>query len=228
MAFQSNASLIGKLPESIRGNTHGLGALSVPSSSLHPHEETMRLPLIPPAELSAEQKNLYDSMRKGIASNFNAFKVEREDGALMGPWNPWLHEPGIGKAIWDLTLAMTANAVLPDNVRQIAILVVGARYDAAYELYAHVAVAEKEGMSAERLSALVADLKPADLSKEENVAFDFSYALSRGGTLPEPLYRQAIATFGQHGTNELIYLVGLYALVSTTLNGFNVPVPERE
>lgn len=188
----------------------------------------MRLPLIPPNELTAEQKPLYDSMRKGIASNFNAFKVENEDGALMGPWNPWLHEPGIGKAIWDLTLAMTANAVLPDNVRQIAILVVGARFDAAYELYAHVAVAEKEGMSPERLAALVADLKPADLSKEENVAFDFSYALSRGGTLPEPLYRLAVTTFGQHGTNELIYLVGLYALVSTTLNGFNVPVPERE
>jgi hypothetical protein len=38
----------------------------------------------------------------------------------------------------------------------------------------------------------------------------------------------AVDTFGQHGTNELIYLVGLYGLVSTTLNGFNVPVPERE
>jgi hypothetical protein len=34
--------------------------------------------------------------------------------------------------------------------------------------------------------------------------------------------------FGQHGTNEMIYLVGLYSMVSTTLNGFNVPVPERE
>jgi len=171
----------------------------------------MRLPLIPPNELSPEQKDLYDNMRKGIASNFNAFQVEREDGALMGPWNPWLHEPAIGKAIWDLTLAMTANAVLKDNVRQIAILVVGARYNAAYELYAHVAVAEKEGMSAARLAALVAGLKPVDLSPEENVAFDFSYALSRGGTLPEPLYRLAVDTFGQHGTNELIYLVGLYA-----------------
>jgi aromatic ring hydroxylase len=42
-------------------------------------------------------------------------------------------------AIWDLTLAMTANASLPDNVRQIAILVVGARFDAAYEIYAHIA-----------------------------------------------------------------------------------------
>jgi 4-carboxymuconolactone decarboxylase len=188
----------------------------------------MRLPLIAPTDLTPEQRPLYDDMRKGIASNFNAFKVEREDGALMGPWNPWLHEPAIGKAIWDLTLAMTAQASLADNVRQIAILVVGARFDAAYELYAHIAVAEKEGMKAERLATLVADLKPVDLSPEESVAFDVAYKLVRGGVLPEPLYRLAVATFGQHGTNELIYLVGLYSLVSTTLNGFNVPVPERE
>jgi len=188
----------------------------------------MRLPLIAPADLTPEQKALYDDMRKGIASNFNAFKVLREDGALMGPWNPWLHEPGIGKAIWDLTLAMTANASLPDNIRQIVILVVGARFDAAYEIYAHIAVAEREGMKAERLASLVANVKPADLSADESIAFDFSYALVRGGTLPEPLYRLAVATFGQHSTNEMIYLVGLYSLVSTTLNGFNVPVPERE
>ena len=46
--------------------------------------------------------------------------------------------------------------------------------------------------------------------------------------MPEPLYSLSVKTFGQHGANELIYLVGLYSLVSTTLNGFNVPVPERE
>jgi 4-carboxymuconolactone decarboxylase len=120
----------------------------------------MRLPLISPAELTPAQKSLYDEMREGIKSNFNAFKVERKDGALMGPWNPWLHEPQIGKAIWDFTLAMTANASLPDNVRQIAILVVGAYFDAAYELYAHIAVAEKEAMKPERLATLVANLKP--------------------------------------------------------------------
>ena len=188
----------------------------------------MRLPLIPPAELNDLQKPLYDDMRDGISKNFNAFKVEREDGALMGPWNPWLHEPRIGKAIWDFTLAMTAEATLSDNVRQLVILVVGARYDAAYEIYAHIAVAEREGMSDERLATVMAGLKPVDLSPEETVAFDLAYALVRGGTLPEPIYRLAVKTFGQHGTNEMIYLVGLYSLVSTTLNGFNVPVPERE
>ncbi|MBV8973156.1 MAG: carboxymuconolactone decarboxylase family protein [Sphingomonadaceae bacterium] len=188
----------------------------------------MRLPLIPPSELSDEQKPLYDEMKKGIASNFNAFKVLADDGALMGPWNPWLHEPAIGKAIWDLTLAMTAKASLPDPIRQLVILVVGARYDAAYELYAHIAVAEKEGMSAHRLATITADLKPNDLSPEESVAFDLAFTLVRGGVLPEPIYALAKKTFGQHGLNEMIYLVGLYAMVSTTLNGFNVPVPERE
>jgi 4-carboxymuconolactone decarboxylase len=31
---------------------------------------------------------------------------------------------------------------------------------------------------------------------------------------------------GVNGAAELIYLVGLYCLVSVTLNGFDVPVPE--
>jgi 4-carboxymuconolactone decarboxylase len=47
-----------------------------------------------------------------------------------------------------------------------------------------------------------------------------------GSVLPELVYRQAMATFGKDGVAELIYLIGLYCLVSVTLNGFDVPVPE--
>ncbi|HTR85075.1 MAG TPA: carboxymuconolactone decarboxylase family protein [Reyranella sp.] len=188
----------------------------------------MRLPLIPPAELSETQKPLYEDMKKGIASNFNLFQTVAPDGALMGPWNPWLHEPRIGGAVWELTKAMTAEASLPDPVRQIAILVTGAHFNAAYELYAHIAVAEHEGMSEHRISTLVAGSRPDDLTAEEGVGYDTAFALVNGGTLPEPVYRLAVKTFGQHGANELIYLVGLYCLVSMTLNGFNVPVPGRE
>jgi 4-carboxymuconolactone decarboxylase len=79
-----------------------------------------------------------------------------------------------------------------------------------------------------RLATLVAGLKPNDLALDESAAFDVAYALVRGSVLPEPLYRLAVSTFGQHGANELFYLVGLYSLVSVTLNAFNVPVPERE
>jgi 4-carboxymuconolactone decarboxylase len=193
----------------------------------------MRLPLVPPAKLSAKQKPLYEDMKKGIASNFNLFQTivpegSPDAGALEGPWNPWLHEPRIGGAIWELTKAMTAEASLPDSVRQIAILVTGAHFRSAYEIYAHIAVAEKEGMSEQRLATLVAGSRPDDLSAEEGVGYDVTFALVNGGTLPEPTYRLAVEKFGQHGANELIYLVGLYCMVSVTLNGFNVPVPERE
>ncbi|WP_187335965.1 hypothetical protein [Novosphingopyxis iocasae] len=34
-------------------------------------------------------------------------------------------------------------------------------------------------------------------------------ALANGGSLPGPAWNQAVELFGQHGTNELIYLFGL-------------------
>jgi len=72
----------------------------------------------------------------------------------------------------------------------------------------------------------VAGQRPADLSREEAVTYDVASALVSGSVLPELVYRQAVATFGEEGTAELIYLFGLYCLVSVTLNGFDVPVPE--
>ena len=193
----------------------------------------MRLPLIAPADLTDDQKPLYADMKKGIGSNFNAFLTvapegTTEAGALMGPWNPWLHEPRIGGAIWELTKAMTMEATLPDRVRQVAILVTGAHFDAAYEIYAHIAVAEKDDIDDATLATLVSGSRPDGLSREEGIGYDVAYALVNGGVLPEPVYRIAVSTFGQHGANELIYLVGLYALVSMTLNGFNVPLPEKD
>jgi 4-carboxymuconolactone decarboxylase len=193
----------------------------------------MRLPLIAPADLTDEQKPLYADMKKGIGSDFNAFitiapEGTTEAGALMGPWNPWLHEPRIGGAIWELTKAMTMEATLPDRVRQVAILVTGAHFDAAYEIYAHIAVAEKDEMDDATLATLVSGSRPSALTAEEGIGYDVAYALVNGGVLPQPVYALAVSTFGQHGANELIYLVGLYALVSMTLNGFNVPLPEKD
>ncbi len=50
----------------------------------------------PPAELSAEQRPLYDDMKAVIERNFTGFKAIREDGALIGPWTPWLRWPQYG------------------------------------------------------------------------------------------------------------------------------------
>src|SRR5258705_7858415 len=179
----------------------------------------MRLPIIPPANLNAEQKPLYDDMREGIARNFQGFINVRDDGALLGPWNPWIHEPQFGKPVWELTKAMVTKPSLAPAVREVAILVTGAHFRSAYELYAHVIVAEHRGLSDEKLATIVAGQRPTDLSRPEAVAHEFSPALA-GGVLPELNYRAAVEQFGAHGAAEMAYLVGLDCLVSGTLNKF--------
>ena len=186
----------------------------------------MRLPLIPPADLTAEQRALYDDMRKAIETNFKGFKAIADDGSLIGPWNQWLHYPRFGRPIWELVKALSSSPVLPRPVRELAILVTGTHFHAGYELYAHVVLAEARGLSDEKIATIVAGQRPVDLTREEAVAYDTASALVAGSSLPELLYRQAVQTFGEQGTAELINLVGFYCLISVILNGFDVPVPE--
>jgi alkylhydroperoxidase family enzyme len=186
----------------------------------------VRLELIPPAALSPEQRPLYDDMRTGIQANFRGFRAINDDGTLIGPWNPWLHHPSIGGPIWELTKALSLSPKLPRPVREVAILVTGARFHAAYEIYAHVIAAEQRGLSDDTIATIVAGQRPGDLSRELAIAYDIAAALVSGAPLPELSYRQAVECFGEAATAELIYLVGLYCLVSVTLNGFDVPVPE--
>lgn len=186
----------------------------------------MRLKPIAPDQLTEEQRPLFESMQAGVAAKYSDFVVARDDGALLGPWGAWLHDPELGAAFWAETQAMTRARRIPDAARQVAILVTGAHFGAAYELYAHAAVARtKHGMGERRLAALAAGQRPDDLDDQEAAAHDLAKALLRGGVLPDLLYERALALFGQPGTNELIYLVGHYCLVSMTLNGFAVPVP---
>jgi 4-carboxymuconolactone decarboxylase len=145
-----------------------------------------------------------------------------------GRGNPWLHEPKFGKPIWELTKALSFSPSLPKPVREVAILVTGAKFRAAYEIYAHVMLAERRGLSDEKLATIVAGQRPNDLARDEAIAYDVASALVGHGVLPELTYRQAVQAFGEHGAAELIYLVGLYCLVSVTLNGFDVPVPEPD
>ena len=188
----------------------------------------MRLPLVANSALSPEQRKLYQDMRAGIEKNFKGFTAIDKNGALIGPWNPWLRFPKFGGPVWELVKALSTSPTLPRPIREIAILVTGAKFRSAYEIYAHVLVAELRGLPDDKIATIVAGQRPNDLTRQESIAYDVASALVSGGVLPELTYRQAIAAFGEDGTAEFINLVGLYCMVSVTLNGFDVPVPETE
>lgn len=185
----------------------------------------MRLPLLSPRDLTPEQEALAQDMRAVIGTSFQEFVSIDRDGTLVGPFNPWLHLPHVGAKVWDLIKAIGAGTVLPARVREVVILTTGAHFRAAYELYAHAAVAEARGLAPETIAALAAGQRPATLSAEEALAHDVAAALLAPGPLPDVLYAAARTAFGAEGAQEMVHLVGVYALISVTLNGFDVPVP---
>src|ERR1700730_6767626 len=128
-------------------------------------EMQMRLPLLAPSGLSPEHQLLYEDMRKGIETNFKGFTAIDDSGALIGPWNPWLRFPKFGGPVWALVKALSTTApALPRPVREIASLATGAKFRAAYEIYAHVLVAELGGLPDDKLATIVAGQRPSDLT----------------------------------------------------------------
>lgn len=183
----------------------------------------MRLNFIKPSELTPEQKPLYNDMKSGIETTFKGFKAIDKDGALIGSWNPSLQFQQIGGAMWSLVKVLSLKPTLPKPIREVVILVTGAKFHSGYELYAYVLMAELRGLDD---NTIVADQRPANLKDDESVAYDVASSLIGGGVLPELFYKKATEHFGTEGTAELIYLIGLYCMVSITLNGFDVPILE--
>jgi 4-carboxymuconolactone decarboxylase len=122
----------------------------------------MRLPLIAQAELSPEQRPIYDDSARASRTASRDSKASPTMARCWGPWNPWLHEPKFGKPIWELTKALSSSPSLPKPVREVAILVTGTKFRSVYEIYAHVMIAERRGLSDDKLATIVAGQRPTD------------------------------------------------------------------
>jgi 4-carboxymuconolactone decarboxylase len=188
----------------------------------------VRLPLLPPSTLDAEQKSLYDEMVATIDTSFGELVTRGKDGALIGPFNGWLHFPQYGGPAWAFNKAIVEHGVLPPTIQQAVILVTASKFNAPYEMYGHEYFARRAGLAEDKIATIAAGQRPSGLTRDEGVAYDMAAALNRGGSVPESTYRAALTTFGQEGLAEIVFLVGCFSMVAVTLNAFDTPVPGRE
>lgn len=186
-----------------------------------------RLALLSPDQLDSDQRKLYEQLQDTMVpwAKKSGFQADTYDDRLIGPFNAMLRSPVISKALLGVTAAEGKETSLSEPVRQVVILTVGAAWQAAYELYAHAAVAANAGFDEAAIQALVAGQKPAGLSAEESVAYEVTHRLATTHHLDAGLYEQAIVTFGEKGVVDLIALAGQYMTISSLLNTFAVPAP---
>ncbi len=186
-----------------------------------------RLPLLPPAELDAEQTRLHQALVATMVpwAKKSGFQADLPDGRLIGPFNGFLYSPRIGQAFVDLLHAEQADTALPAAVREVVILSVGAVWRSAYELYAHRAVAQQQGLDPLVIDALATGRPPVGLTDEQAAAHAFATALAADHAVPADVYQRAVDHFGPKGVVDLVHLVGLYMATSALLNAAAVPAP---
>src|SRR5665213_1857108 len=104
-------------------------------------------------EMTPEQTAIYDSIARGPrASRPQIFPMTDANGELEGPFNAWLINPVLGRAMEVMGTAYAEGmSSLTARRREIPILVVAERMTCDFELYAHIRVSRANGMSEEEI-----------------------------------------------------------------------------
>lgn len=176
----------------------------------------MRLKLLSPGEMSAEQRAIYD---ESIAS---------KRGSPPPPMMAWLASPEMARHATRLGAFLRYDTSLTAAESELAILVTARHWSAQFEWYAHKKMALDGGLDPKIIDAIRDRRTPSFDSAKAQVIYDVARSLHEAKGLPQPLYDEAMRLLGERGLAEVIGLCGYYTMVSMTLNTYQFPLPEGE
>lgn len=186
----------------------------------------MRIQPLPPETLDPEVRHVHNEIAALIGRSQSQVKMMNADGALLGPFPAMLKYPQFGIPALSFLRSLDMHATLDKRIREVAILTVGAAFNARFELYAHEIMAEAFGITPGIISILAAGGHPHGLSEAETIAHTIAYTLVTGHVVPVSTYKLAVTLLGQDGVAELFFLISGYCLIAMVLNGFDMPAPD--
>ena len=176
----------------------------------------MRLKLLSPGEMSAEQRETYDESIAG------------KRGAPPAPMMAWLASPEMARHATRLGAVLRFDTIFPARLSEIAILVTARHWTSHYEWFAHKRLALKGGMDP-RIIDDIRDRRTPDFDDPQaRMIYDVAKSLHEAHGLSNALYEEAINVLTLRGLVEIIGLCGYYTMVSMTLNTFEFDLPGGE
>ena len=172
-----------------------------------------RVPDLPPDQLSADQKRLFDAI--GGARG----------GVVRGPFAIWLRTPAIADRANQFGNALRLEGKLDRRLFELMVLIVARHWTAQYEWYAHESQALSSGVFAEVVEAIRGGRRPQFAKYDEQMVYELVTELNDKRTVSQPTYDRALAAFGLEVLIELTTATGFYTLVAMMLNTFDAPVP---
>ncbi len=173
-----------------------------------------RISLPSPDTMSPEQRRVHDQIVSG------------RRGRIQGPLRAALHNPELAQRWSALGELLRYGTGLTPRQSELAILVTGRSCRSPFEWYAHRPEAEKAGLPAALIEAVLAQTPPQDMTEDDAAVYHFAIELNRHRSVSSATYERALARLGERGVVELAALVGYYTMVAMTLNAHEIPFPE--
>jgi len=196
---------------------------SAPKSS--EKSDPRRFKLIPPEELTPEQKEVAEAIRAGPRAAVKNSSAARP-GPLGGPFNVWLRSPSVGNIIQSLGAEIRFRSSLPTKLNELAIIVTARHWTCQYEWFAHHRLALEAGLDPAIGEDIAQGRRPAKMDADERIVYDFSRELHETQGVSDATFKAARDRFGERGIVDLIAVNGFYGLVSMALNVDHTPLPE--
>ena len=173
-----------------------------------------RLPTIPPAQYSDEQKKAAEDF---VASR----KVP-----VFGPFEPLMHSPQVMSQARAMGDYLRYNSAIGNTLSELAILVTAREWTQDYEWHVHQPIALKVGIKPEVAAAIADGRRPAGMSDDEEIVYDFSTELHRNKRVSERTFERAEKRWGKKGVVDLTGINAYYALLAMQLNVAQYPLPK--
>jgi 4-carboxymuconolactone decarboxylase len=165
-------------------------------------------------EMTPEQKTMIDHLLAG----------ERQ--GARGPFNVLLRSPEVGDLAQQFGGSMRFHTALPKDVSETIIIMTGRFWMAQYEWNAHKAAALKNGVKPAIVEAIATGHRPAGMSPEMEVAYNFIDELLTTHQVTDATFQAAANKYGEKGVVDIMGLSGWYCLVSMLLNVDRYPLGE--
>jgi 4-carboxymuconolactone decarboxylase len=175
-----------------------------------------RFPELREEELDDEQRRVAAAIRSGPR------------GGLSGPFVPLLHAPMLADRVQSLGAHLRFQCSLPEDLKELAIIVTARHWTAQFEWYFHRPLALAAGISDDIVAAIAEDRRPDDLSPVRAAVYDFCIELHEEARVSAPTFQRALDHLDRGRLIELIGLCGYYTLIAMVLNVAEVPVPDHE
>jgi len=152
-------------------------------------------------------------------------QIVTAEGGLAGPFNAFVTAPDTGRRLSALGATVRFGTSIERRLSEIAIITVGARWQAEFEWWAHAAMAREHGVADAVVEAIGRGEDPPLEADDERAVYAVARQIAQSGRLDQEIYDAAHRLLGDAGMVELVSLCGYYTLISFLLNAFAVPLP---